>query len=246
VATIPPDGKPARSDRTQILRDRLASAARLLQKWALWEWLFESHKARALEEREAKLSDGARQYLVRAQVSLDAAERLLQHQSAEANTALLGPTIDLLRQAASWASLALLEQYEGSVTASASRNKLDEAGWAEVSERERVSRKNDLWESWLSRSGETIWDAPPTRVRLSELVDLTTQLVRSSKKVSLEREAIWFRRTYRIGFPLLLIIAAAAFVGYSRHRAAALEETAYLWTVSSGAGDTSTSTQLAH
>lgn len=174
----------------------------------------------------------------RAQVTLDAAEHLMQLSSAEGELAALPPVIDLLRQATSWAALALLER---DAITQGDEPRLDLNGWLKVCSEHKVADGNSLWEDWLSKTPESLWASKPSSARSNELLNLTSDLVRSAHRVPTELDAIWFRRTYRVGIPLLIAVVGFAGLTYSAHRQAVARETSFPWTVSSGAGDGCTS-----
>lgn len=206
---------------------------------SFWEWFWQSKRAEALRAENAKISEHARSFIDRAQVCLDAAENLGQTKNPEADLLSLVPTAELLKQAATWAALAILDQEGLGETPVESR--LEASAWLKVSERLGIANAEELWENWLSQSNAALWAAPPSESRAAELLEVASRLVRGSKRVSSDLDAIWFRRTYRLGVPLVLTVLGIGIVGYTSHRKTVAEETSFPWTISSGQGDGCTS-----
>jgi len=156
-------------------------------------------------------------------------------QRAEADSAAFVPAVGLLKAAASYAALAILEQQHQSFRGA--EPELTGVGWQTVCTEVGLKGSNELWREWLSQPVEKFWDVPPTRSRMNELLDVTSQLIRFAKRASLKLDAIWFRRTYRIGVPVILASVGVGLFAYTSYREVVARETAFPWTASSATGD---------
>ncbi len=201
----------------------------------VWEWLWQSQRAKALREERVKLSPRGRELIARAQTGLEAAEHLAQLWNPEGSLAASAPATNLLREAASWAALSLLER--GASSSQAGAPSLDPTSWAEACNLAGIANGVELGESWLFQPSEAAWESPPSRERLGELLHLTADLVRAAQRGSHELDALWLRRAARVGIPVLAAGIGLSLLAYSAHRRAVVAETAYPWTVSSGQGD---------
>ncbi len=170
-----------------------------------WEWFWQSNRARALRLEREKISMRAQAYIDRAQASFDAAESLGPNQNPNADASSAGPILELLRQAATWASLAILDQIEKEA-----EPPLTESSWREVSLRLGLAQAQELWKSWLSQPQTAHVDEQFRQARVAELTAITSKLLLTAKSVTIELDAILSRRIYHLGVPLLLVLAAAA------------------------------------
>jgi hypothetical protein len=239
VSKAEPSTESSESQSPEAAASALPPKEKTTKGGGVWEWLWQTNTAASLRLEKGKISQRARTNASKAQVALDAAENLAQTKSADADQLSLVPAAELLKQAASFAILAILDQ--AGEEPEAGHPIVSKSDWQKVSQELGIENTEEFWDTWLSQPSAALWETPPTESRLAELMAVTSQLLRASQRVSTELDAIWFRRAYRLGMPLLALAIGIVSAVYSSHRRAVLAETAYPWTVSSSQGDGCTS-----
>lgn len=172
-----------------------------------WEWVWQMQRAQALRIERERISPHAQASMDRAQAYFDAAERLSPTQAPDADVSSIGPLVELLKQAACCASLAILDQ-TGSSEARG-KTHLTESGWREVSHGIGLVNSEELWATWLSRPGSVPSEKQTSRADVTQLTTATLQLLHASKRLSIELDSIISRRIYAVGIPLIFALAAA-------------------------------------